>query len=51
MIETKFIEVSNGDLSDIGVDWAYLNENAKAICSVAVVRARVTQALAQRDSS
>jgi len=28
MIESKFIEVSNGDLSDIGVDWAYLNENA-----------------------
>jgi len=27
MIESKFIEVSNGDLSDIGVDWAYLNEN------------------------
>ena len=26
MIESKFIEVSNGDLSDIGVDWAYLNE-------------------------
>jgi len=28
MIESKFIEVTNGDLSDIGVDWAYLNENA-----------------------
>ena len=28
MIESKFIEVSNGDLTDIGVDWAYLNENA-----------------------
>ncbi|CAA6691621.1 MULTISPECIES: type II secretion system protein GspD [unclassified Lentimonas] len=27
MIESKFIEVSNGDLTDIGVDWAYLNEN------------------------
>ncbi len=50
MIESKFIEVSNGDLSDIGVDWAYLNENAKAICSVAVVRARVTQALTPANS-
>ena len=28
MIESKFIEVTNGDLKDIGVDWAYLNENA-----------------------
>ena len=28
MIESKFIEVASGDLTDIGVDWAYLNENA-----------------------
>ncbi len=27
MIESKFIEVSKGDLKDIGVDWAYINEN------------------------
>jgi len=33
MIESKFIEVSNGDLSDIGVDWAYLNENAGDLLS------------------
>jgi type IV pilus assembly protein PilQ len=28
MIESKFIEVSSGDLENIGVDWAYLNENS-----------------------
>ena len=28
MIESKFIEVTNGDMSDVGVDWAYLDENA-----------------------
>jgi type IV pilus assembly protein PilQ len=28
MIESKFIEVSSGDLENIGVDWAYLNQNA-----------------------
>lgn len=28
MIESKFIEVSNGDLENIGIDWAYLDENA-----------------------
>ena len=27
MIESKFIEVRSGDITDIGVDWAYLNEN------------------------
>ncbi len=27
MIESKFIEVSKGDLKDIGVDWTYMNEN------------------------
>ena len=28
MIESKFIEVTNGDMSDVGVDWAYLDGNA-----------------------
>lgn len=27
MIESKFIEVTNGDLENIGIDWAYLDEN------------------------
>ncbi len=27
MIESKFIEVTNGDLENIGIDWAYLDES------------------------
>lgn len=27
MIESKFIEVTNDDLENIGIDWAYLDEN------------------------
>jgi type IV pilus assembly protein PilQ len=27
MIESKFIEVAQGDFRDLGVDWAYINDN------------------------